>query len=148
MDFIRAVIHNPGDDVPAPAVRLAASAVFKSADVTQTTELLGWLDAKSAMPIWGRSAILDGLERFLPKTPDGKLVAGTIAVEPRPLLLLSVQGTSPEAKQAGRLSTLLKWPGKPGLEKESAEIAARLNAEQLGEAKRRAQAWLAAHPKP
>ena len=36
--------------------------------------------------------------------------------EPRPLLLLSVQGNTPEAKQAARLSNLLKWPGKPGLE--------------------------------
>jgi mono/diheme cytochrome c family protein len=75
--------------------------------------------------------VLNGLERFLPKTPDGKPVAGTIAVEPRPLLLLSVQGgNTPEAKQAGRLSALLKWPGKPGLAEESAEIAARLTPEQ------------------
>lgn len=131
MDFIRTVIPNPGEEVPAPAVKLAASAVFKSGDATQITELLGWLDPKSAMPSWGRAAVLDGLERFLPKTPDGKPVAAMIAVEPRALLLLSVQGgNTPEAKQAGRLSTLLKWPGKPGLEKESAEVAARLTPEQ------------------
>jgi len=130
MEFIKAVLHHPGSDAPAAALKLAASAVFKSADVAHITEILGLLDPKSATPAWSRTAVLDGLERFLPKTPEGNPVAGTIAVEPRALLLLSVQGNSPEAKQAGRLSMLLKWPGKPGLEQESAEIAARLTPEQ------------------
>ena len=126
-DFIRLVTVAGTPETVAPVVKLAASAVFKSGDAAHITSLLALLEPGATVPAWTRTAVLDGLERFLPKTPDGKPVAGNIAVEPRPLLLLSVQGgNTPEAKQAGRLSTLLKWPGKPGLEKESAEIAARL----------------------
>jgi mono/diheme cytochrome c family protein/glucose/arabinose dehydrogenase len=117
-------------DKAAPVLTLAASAVVKIGDAAHITKLLALLEPAASVAPWVRGAVLNGVERSLPKTPDGKPVAGTIAVEPRPLLLLSVQGNSPEAKQAGRLSNLLKWPGKPGLEKESAEIAARLTPEQ------------------
>lgn len=129
--FIELVLARPETDNAAPALTLAASAVFKSGDAAAITRVLALLEPAAVVPAWARPAVLDGLERFLPKTPDGKPVAGTIAVEPLPLLLLSVQGgNTPEARQAGRLSALLKWPGKPGLEKESAEIAARLTPEQ------------------
>jgi mono/diheme cytochrome c family protein len=103
---------------------------LKSGDGPRITKALALLEPAAKVAPWVRGAALNGIERFLPKTPEGKPVAGTIAVEPRPLLLLSVQGNTPEAKQAGRLANLLKWPGKPGLEKESAEIAARLTPEQ------------------
>jgi mono/diheme cytochrome c family protein/glucose/arabinose dehydrogenase len=131
LDFMRAVSNRAKSDQAAPAFTLAASAIFKSGNAGQITEVFSWLNPNPDAPAWIRGAVLDGLERFLPKTPDGKLVAGNIAVEPRPLLLLSVQGgNTPEGKQAGRLAGLLKWPGKPGLEKESAEVAARLTPEQ------------------
>jgi mono/diheme cytochrome c family protein/glucose/arabinose dehydrogenase len=113
-----------------PAVTLATSAILKSGDAARITKVLALLDPADDAKKWVRPAILGGIERFLPKTPDGKLVAGNLPVEPRPLLLLSVQGSSAEAKRAGNLINLLKWPGKPGLEKESAEIAARLTPEQ------------------
>jgi mono/diheme cytochrome c family protein len=74
--------------------------------------------------------MLKGVERFLPKTGAGLPVVGTLPVEPRALLQLAVQSNTPEAKQAARLVSLLKWPGKPGLEKESADVAARLTPEQ------------------
>ena len=57
-------------------------------------------------------------------------MAGTLPVEPRALLELAAQGDTSEGKQAARLVTLLKWPGKPGMEKETADIAARLTPEQ------------------
>jgi mono/diheme cytochrome c family protein/glucose/arabinose dehydrogenase len=130
LDFIEAVLHHPGDDQAAPVVKLAASALFKSGDAARITAALSLLDPQSAAPGWARTALLEGLERFLPKTPDNKPIAGTIAVEPRALLLLSVQNNSPEARQAARLLNLLKWPGKPGLADESAAVAARLTPEQ------------------
>jgi|CXWL01.1.fsa_nt_gi mono/diheme cytochrome c family protein/glucose/arabinose dehydrogenase len=127
--FIR-LLTDAGNENAAPAITLAASAVFKSGDAARITRVLALLEPAAPVAAWVRPAVLNGLERFLPKTPAGKSVAGNIAVEPRPLLLLSVQGNTPEAKQAGRLSMLLKWPGKPGLEKESAEIAGRLTPKQ------------------
>ncbi|SDS00796.1 PVC-type heme-binding CxxCH protein [Opitutus sp. GAS368] len=129
-DFITRVLADPKGDGAAPVLKLAAGAVFKSGDTAHITGLLAGLDPKTGFPDWGRAAVLDGLERFLPKTPEGKLVAGNLPVEPRALLLLSVQGNTPEGKQAARLAGFLKWPGKPGLEKESADIAARLTPEQ------------------
>jgi mono/diheme cytochrome c family protein len=130
LELIELVDVAQASDQAAPVLTLATSALLKSGDAPRITKVLALLEPAATVAPWVRSAVLNGIERSLPKTPEGKPVAGTIAVEPRPLLLLSVQGNTPEAKQAGRLSTLLKWPGKPGLEKESAEIAARLTPEQ------------------
>jgi mono/diheme cytochrome c family protein/glucose/arabinose dehydrogenase len=130
LDFIMLVTTGAKDDRAAPAVALATSAVLKSGDAAHIASLLADLDPKVDFPAWGRAAVLNGVERFLPKTPEGKPVAGSLPVEPRPLLQLAVQGNTPEGKQAARLAGLLKWPGKPGLEKESADIAARLTPEQ------------------
>ncbi|HEY0863093.1 MAG TPA: PVC-type heme-binding CxxCH protein [Lacunisphaera sp.] len=131
LEFIELIDVANTSDQAAPALTLATSALLKSGDAARITKVLALLEPAAPVAPWVRSAVLNGIERSLPKTPEGKAVAGMIAVEPRPLLLLSVQGgNTPEAKQAGRLSTLLKWPGKPGLEKESAEIAARLTPEQ------------------
>ncbi len=126
LEFINLVVTHMENENAARAVTLASSAILKSGDAERISLLLAHLEAKSKSPAWARSAVLDGIERFLPKTPEGKPVAGVLPIEPRPLLLLSVQTGTPEAKQAARLSALLKWPGKPGLEQESAAIAARL----------------------
>ena len=130
LDFIKLATAMGSPDAAAPAVTYAVGAVLKSGDAAHVTTVLSLLEPNAAVPTWVRGAVLNGVERFLPKTPEGKPVAGTIAVEPRPLLLLSVQASTPEGKQAARLTNLLKWPGKPGLEKESAEIASRLTPEQ------------------
>jgi mono/diheme cytochrome c family protein len=129
-EFIQLADVANGSADAATTLTYAAAAVLKSGDADKVTKTIALLDPAAKVAPWVRGAVLDGVERFLPKTPEGKPVAGTIAVEPRPLLLLSVQGNTPEGKQAARLSNLLKWPGKPGLEEESAEIAARLSPEQ------------------
>lgn len=130
LEFIELVDVANAPDTAAPVLTLAASALLKSGDAARITKLLALLEPAAKVAPWVRPAVLNGIERSLPKTPEGKPVAGTIPVEPRPLLLLSVQGNTPEAKQAGRLSGLLKWPGKPGLAEESAAIASRLTPEQ------------------
>ena len=131
LELIELIDVANASDHAAPVLTLATSALLKSGDAARITKVLALLEPAAPVATWVRSAVLNGIERSLPKTPEGKPVPGMIAVEPRPLLLLSVQGgNTPEAKQAGRLSALLKWPGKPGLEKESAEIAARLTPEQ------------------
>jgi mono/diheme cytochrome c family protein/glucose/arabinose dehydrogenase len=127
LEFTELVRANAATDNAAPTVTLAASAVLKSGNTDRITRLFSLLEPDAGMAAWVRTAVLDGIERFLPKAPDGKLIAAEIAVEPRSLLALSVQGNTPEAKQAGRLTALLKWPGKPGLAAESAELATRLS---------------------
>jgi mono/diheme cytochrome c family protein len=57
-------------------------------------------------------------------------VAGPLPAEPGPLLKLAAQNETAAGKQAAKLINLLKWPGKPGTENESAAIAARLTPEQ------------------
>lgn len=130
LDFIEQSVALKPAGNSTPAVTLAASAILKSGDAARISKVLALLDPAVSAPDWVRPAILGGIERFLPKTPDGKLVAASLPVEPQPLLLLSVQGNSADAKRAGNLTNLLKWPGKPGLAEESAEIAARLTPAQ------------------
>ncbi len=130
LEFIQLIDVANASEQAAAALTLATSSLLKTGDAARITQVLALLEPTAKVAPWVRGAVLNGVERFLPKTPEGKPVAGNIAVEPRPLLLLSVQGNTPEGKKAARLSGLLKWPGKPGLEKESAEIAARLSPEQ------------------
>jgi len=129
-NFINAVVADPKTENAASAVTLATSALLKSRDAALTTGVLARLAPEANTPAWARSAILQGIERFLPKTPEGKLVPGTLPVEPGPLLALAAQVDSPAGQQAAKLTGLLKWPGKPGLENETAAIAARLTPEQ------------------
>ena len=104
--------------------------MLKSGDAARITRLLGLLEPASAVAAWVRPAVLDGIERYLPKTPDGQPVAAPIAVEPQALLRLAVRRDTPGAQQAARLAGLLRWTGKPGLEAESAALAARLTPAQ------------------
>jgi mono/diheme cytochrome c family protein len=77
-----------------------------------------------------QTAVLAGIERFLPKTPEGKSVPTTLAAEPGPLLALAAEADAPNRPTAARLVDLLKWPGKPGLADEAAAIASRLTPAQ------------------
>src|SRR5690606_10762154 len=106
------------------AIVLATGALLKSRDPSRIGEVLARLAPDAATPEWVQTAILKGIERFLPKTPEGKLVAGNLPAEPSALLALGAQKKTPAGQHAATLLDLLKWPGKPGLENESAAIAA------------------------
>jgi mono/diheme cytochrome c family protein/glucose/arabinose dehydrogenase len=129
-EFIALIAGAAKAENAASTVTLAASALLRSGRADPITALLDQLDPKSDTPTWIRSALLAGVERFLPKTPDGKPVAAMIAVEPTALIALASSREQPEAKKAAELASLLKWQGKPGLEAETAAIAARLGPEQ------------------
>ena len=130
LDFIKLVAATAKSENAAPAVVLATGALFKSGDAARITGLLAFLEPGEGGTVWMPTALLNGVTRFLPKTPEGKPVPGMLPVEPRALLQLAVQNGTPEGKQAAELVGLLKWPGQPGLEKESAALAARLTPEQ------------------
>jgi glucose/arabinose dehydrogenase/mono/diheme cytochrome c family protein len=106
-------VKNPAPP-PTSIVAMATAAVLKSADVAQIKRLLS-LAAQADAPAWTRAAVLDGVQRFLPKSPDGKTLLGSLPAEPTPLLALAAKTDSPEGQRAAKLLDSLKWPGKPGL---------------------------------
>jgi glucose/arabinose dehydrogenase/mono/diheme cytochrome c family protein len=129
-EFIELVTAPGSSERAAQAITLATSSVLKSADQPRITQLINLLDRHDTHPAWTTRALLRGIERYLPKTPEGKPVAGSLPVAPRGLITLATDQQSPAGKLAARLVDLLKWPGKPGLEDEAAAIAARLTPEQ------------------
>jgi mono/diheme cytochrome c family protein/glucose/arabinose dehydrogenase len=128
--FIRATFAIPHAQNAARAVTLAASSLLKSQDAKRTGEMFAFLAPDTAAPAWAQTALLAGVERFLPKTPEGKPVPGTLSAAPTSLIKLAAQTDSAAGKRAARLIGLLKWPGKPGMENETAAIAARLTPDQ------------------
>lgn len=129
-DFIRGTFTIPHAENAARAVTLAASSLVKSQDAKRTGEMFALLAPGTATPAWAQTAMLAGIERFLPKTPEGKPVPGTLSAEPTSLIKLAAQTDSAPGKKAAKLVGLLKWPGKPGMENETAAIAARLTPGQ------------------
>jgi glucose/arabinose dehydrogenase/mono/diheme cytochrome c family protein len=128
--FIRATFAIPHAENAARAVTLAASSLLKSQDAKRTGEMFALLAPGTAAPAWAPTALLAGVERFLPKTPEGKPVPGTLSAEPAALIKLAAQTDSAAGRKAAKLVGLLKWPGKPGMENETAAIAARLTPDQ------------------
>ena len=130
LEFIKVAVAEPNGDGSAPAVTLATSALLKSGDATAINGLFATLSPAAGASVWAQAALLKGIERFLPKTPEGKPVPGTLPVAPNSLIELATHSEKPVGIQAAKLIGLLKWPGKPGLENETAVIAARLTPEQ------------------
>jgi mono/diheme cytochrome c family protein len=130
LDFIKFTFTAPIPGQTAAAVTLATSALLKSGNTAAISGLFATLSSEATTPDWAQAAILKGVARFLPKTPDGQPVAGALPVEPTSLIQLATHRDTPTGKQAAKLLGLLKWPGKPGSENESAAIAARLTPEQ------------------
>lgn len=129
IDFITLAIAGENTANSSLSVELATSAVFKSRDPSRINEALARLAPKSATPEWGQSAMLKGIERFLPKTPEGKSVAAMLPAEPVALLTLAKNDTA-AGNYAAKLIDLLQWTGKPGMENEASAIADRLTPAQ------------------
>ena len=95
----------------AGVVRLATSSALKSG---QPAAIQGALDLIAGSPAWAQTAILGGVQHFLPKSADGKSFAANLPVEPKALVALAAQADSPSATTARQLVAQLKWPGKAG----------------------------------
>jgi len=128
--LVKVLLASPQPENVSRAITLATNSVLKSRNTENVRELLALLEPAGGAPDWAQAAILKGVERFLPKTPEGKPVTGALTAEPTALLKLAAQTETPQGKQAAALVSLLKWPGKPGTENEAAAIAARLTPEQ------------------
>jgi mono/diheme cytochrome c family protein len=118
---IEALLKEPaGAQQAAEVVRYATSSTLKGGDAANIDRVLTLVGADGT-PEWARSAMLGGVRHFLPKTPDGRAMAGNLPAEPKPLIALAERANSPSAPAARQLVALLKWPGKPG----AATVAAR-----------------------
>src|SRR5262249_15796373 len=114
LPMIEALVKDPaaaGNGVDV--LRYATSSAIKAGNVG-TIDRVWTLAAAEATPEWARSAMLGGVRHFLPKTPDGRAVIGSLAAEPKRLLALA-GGKTASAPVAKQLVNLLKWPGKPGV---------------------------------
>ncbi|MBC7367090.1 MAG: c-type cytochrome [Undibacterium sp.] len=105
---------------PALAVAQATSAVLKSGEAARIDQVLA-LAGDATTPAWARGAVLDGVQGFLPKSPDGQVLLGSLPAEPKALVTLAAQKDSAEAPRATKLLASLKWPGKPGMAESKAE---------------------------
>ncbi|MEO7415294.1 MAG: c-type cytochrome [Opitutaceae bacterium] len=111
--FVEALVKN--DQAAAQAedvVRFAYSAVLKSNNIAQIDRGLALLTAGETRG-WARPALLAGIRYSLPRSPDGRSLAGKLPAEPKPLLALAAKSDA-DAKVAQQLLALITWPGKPG----------------------------------
>lgn len=104
-------------------LRFATSAIFKSANAARIERVLGVLGS-DATPEWARITMLAGIRHFLPKSSDGRAFVGALPIEPKPLLALASRKNSPAAPIAKQLLADLKWPGKPGAERNARPLTA------------------------
>jgi glucose/arabinose dehydrogenase/mono/diheme cytochrome c family protein len=123
--FIAALIKDSGTSGRgAEVVKLATSSALKSG---QPAAIDGVLAQMAGSPAWAQSAMLAGVQHFLPRSADGKTFAASLPVEPKPLVALAAQTGTPAAATATKLLAQLKWPGKAG---ESTAKAVKLTAAQ------------------
>lgn len=98
---------------PSVVVAQATSAVLKSGAAPRIERVLALLADNNA-PAWIRPAVLDGVQRFIPRSPQGAVVMASLPAEPKALMAVA-SASGVEAAQATKLLASLKWPGKAGL---------------------------------
>lgn len=54
------------------------------------------------------------MRQALPRSPDGRALAGSLPIEPKPLIALAAQSDA-DGKAAQQLLTQIRWPGKAGV---------------------------------
>jgi mono/diheme cytochrome c family protein len=118
-DLIELFLRQSAVDQAGDVLRFATSAILKSANAARIERVLGIIGAE-VTPEWARVPMLAGVRHFLPKSAEGRVFAGALPVEPKPLIALSERKSSPAAPIALQLLTQLKWPGKPGADKTDA----------------------------
>ena len=115
-EFVEAIVREAkdGDAAVKGAVVAATAGLVKANDATRLGRVLA-VAADPKAPAWARSAVLDGVDRALPRMFDGKAIPATLSAEPKPLVALAAQGGTPESERATKLLASLRWPGKPGM---------------------------------
>ncbi|HTO04734.1 MAG TPA: c-type cytochrome [Opitutus sp.] len=111
--FIESLSSRESADSSAPVVVSATKAVLHSGDPSRILNVLSLLE-NSSTTRWARTAMLDGVDAFIPRRADGQRVIGKLPMAPLPLLAMSETVNTPEGVRAVDLLEHLQWPGKPG----------------------------------
>ena len=101
------------------------AAVLQSGDPEQTQTLLDRLNQPKTAA-WIKTAMLDGVDRLIPRADDGTRRMAFVGAEPRALLAYASSG----AADASRASELIKFVRWRGAKVDSAAMLAKLTPEQ------------------
>ncbi len=114
-DFVEALVKaaKEGTTPVKNAVIAATGAVLKANDPARLARVIALVENPNA-PKWVHATVLDGIEKSLPRTSDGRALAANLTAEPKALVELSAK-TGPEAERAKKLLASFRWPGKPGM---------------------------------
>ena len=93
----------------ATVLALTVATVLQSGDVDQSQALLDRL-TQSTTSEWVRTALLDGVDRLIPRGDDGSKRTAYLAVEPKALLTYASSGAT-DAPRAAQLAKFLRWRG-------------------------------------
>jgi mono/diheme cytochrome c family protein len=93
----------------SPVLATAAATVMQSGDAEQTQALLDRLTQPKTAP-WIRTALLDGVDRLIPRADDGSKRMAYLSTEPRALLAYA-SSKAADAPRAAELAKFLRWRG-------------------------------------
>lgn len=116
----------PGSLQNASAVlAVAAASVLQSGDEQQAETLMSKLMQPDA-PAWIKTALLDGVDRFIPRTDNGTRRTAFISSEPKALIAYA-SSNAPDASRAKELLKNMRWRGA---NVDTAAVLAKLTPEQ------------------
>lgn len=110
--FVTSLIANDdAADVPnlSHVLAVAAATVLQSGDAEQAQALLDRLTQPKTAP-WVRTALLDGVDRLIPRADDGSKRMAFLTVEPRALMAYASSNAA-DAPRAAQLIKYLRWRG-------------------------------------
>ncbi|MBM0106968.1 c-type cytochrome [Steroidobacter sp. S1-65] len=93
----------------APVLAVATATVLHSGNAEQTQALLNRLNDSKTQP-WVHAALLDGVDRLIPRASDGSRRMAFLAAEPRALQAYASSNAA-DASRAALLLKSLRWRG-------------------------------------
>lgn len=109
----------------SPVLAVAVASVLQSADPEQTQTLLDRL-TQPTTAAWIKKALLDGVDRLIPRTDDGARRMAFVGAEPRALIAYAASDAS-DASRAAELLEFVRWRGA---NVDSKALQAKLTPEQ------------------
>ncbi|WP_129646736.1 DUF7133 domain-containing protein [Peristeroidobacter agariperforans] len=88
---------------------VAVATVLQAGDIEESQALLDRL-TQPKTSAWIRTALLDGVDRLIPRADDGSKRMAYLAVEPKALLTYAASGAT-DAPRAAQLAKFLRWRG-------------------------------------
>ncbi len=94
----------------SPVLAVAAATVLQAGDPAASQGLLDRLTQPKTQP-WVRTALLNGVDRFIPRAENGTRRMAFLGVEPRALIAYAASD-APDASRAAELRQFVRWRGE------------------------------------